>query len=725
MTSSLWSSIVLLGFARVAVTDYSAEEWSLREATQKHYVCRTKVCRHKANQIRKTLSRTVEPCDDFYEYVCSGWKKANRIPSDRFTYGTFKEVDEKLTKDLRAILGKIPRRGGFKQTVTDKLGIAYKSCVANDRPGRRSLEEFRAILAEMGFAEWPLVGEQKRKPFDDYKTVLLTTRMTPLFNFYVARDMKDLSRNIIRLDQISFSLIGRNELIQPKNETYRKSVRAYKALIRTALRLINPKLKAGTVNVLTEEIFAFESELAKRTASKEERRNMLKMYKRKTIRELEKTFAGLPLLELLNKEFSLVNITLNKDEPVAIMAMSYFASTTNFLKRANTRALFNYMGWRAVLTKASHVSQRFRDAKLDFNRAALGQEKEPPLWKTCVKLTSSLMKEVVGRLYVIKRFSARSKQNVEKLVASMKSTFQKRLKSIKWMDKGTKRRAEHKLKKMTPKIGYPKWILDTGFLEHLYRHLDRLEHHEPFVRILEKISENNIKNSLLELRLPFNQTLRWYTGPAFVNAFYSPDKNEMIFPAGILQGVFYQEGLPVSLNLGAIGTVIGHEMTHGFDDRGSQFDGDGRLHRWWSKQTRKRFVNKANCFVRQYGSIFDPAAKMLLNGKNTLGENIADNGAVRLAYKTYEYLLKTSKTHDVRLPGLEKFSGEQLFFIANAMVWCGKSHKEALQQQIQYDAHSPKMYRVNVPLRNFGAFSRAFKCNRTSAMHPRSTCVLW
>ncbi|XP_049514267.1 neprilysin-4-like [Dermacentor silvarum] len=669
MTSSLWSSLVLLGFAQVAVSGYSSEGWTSRETTQEHYVCRTEVCKEKAKLIKKSLSRTVEPCDDFYEYVCSGWKKANRIPSDRFSYGAFKEVDEKLSKDLNEILGKIPHRGGFRQTVTEKLGIAYKACLANDNPDWRSLDELRAILAEMGFAEWPLVRKLKRKPFSDYKTVLLKTGMAPLFSMSVARDMKDLSRNIIKLDQISFSQIGRNELMQPKKEIYRKSVRAYKALIRTALRLINPKLKAGTVNVLAEEIFAFESEIAKRTASKEERRNTSKIYRRTTVRELKKTLAGLPLLELLRKVFACGE------------------------HNAQRRALFNYMGWRAVLSKASHVSKRFRDAKLNFNRAAFGLEKEPPLWKTCVKLMSALMKEVVGRLYVMKRFTARAKQNVEKLVWSMKRTFQKRLKRIKWMDKVTKKRAEYKLKNMTPKIGYPKWMLDTGFLEHLYRHLDQLQRREPFIRILDKISQNNDKNALLDLRRPFNKTLKWYSGPAVVNAFYSPDKNEMIFPSAILQGVFYQEGLPVSLNLGAIGSVIGHEMIHGYDDRGSQFDGNGRLQQWWSKKTKNRFANKTNCFVKQYGSIFDPVAKMPLNGKNTLGENIADNGGVRLAFKTYEYLLKTSRIQDVRLPGLEHLSGKQLLFIGNAMVWCAKSRKEALRQQIQYDSHSPKRYR--------------------------------
>uniref|UniRef100_A0A131YY98 Gluzincin n=1 Tax=Rhipicephalus appendiculatus TaxID=34631 RepID=A0A131YY98_RHIAP len=724
MTRILWSGLIFFTLTQVAISIHSFGECQSQENTQDYDVCRTKVCIEKANEIKKSLSRTVRPCDNFYKYVCSGWEQANEIPSDRVTYGAFKEVEEKLFKDLREILGDIPVCRGCTRTATQKLGIAYSTCVANVNPGRRSLKELKEILAEDGFEEWPLV-RKKNQQFGDYKAVLLKTGMTPLFGMSVQRDMKDLSRNIIVLDQIGFSLIGRNDLIKPKKKKSKRSVQAYKALIRTALSVVNPKLNPATLSVLTEEIFSFESQIAKMTAPKEDRRDTLRIYKRTTVRDLQRTFRGLPLLDLLNKEFSLVNITLTENEPVAIMAERYFASATKFVKTVSTRALFNYMGWRAVLMRASYASTRFREAKMNFNKVSRGLMEEPPLWKTCVKLLGSVMKEVVGRLYVKKKFTARAKEDVEKLVENLKRTFQERLKRIKWMDKVTKQRAEQKLKSMTPKIGYPEWMLDTIFLEHLYRHLDDFWHPEPFVRILEKISMNNYKNSLLDLRQPFNKTLKWSTGPAYVNAFYSPDRNEMLFPSAILQGVFYKQGLPDSMNLGGIGGVIGHEMTHGYDDRGSQFDAEGRLQQWWSKQTRKRFMDKANCFVKQYGDIFDPDAEMQLNGKNTVGENIADNGGIRIAFKTYEYLLKTSQTRDVRLPGLENLSGKHLFFIASAMVWCSKSRKEAIQQQIQYDTHSPKQYRVNVPMQNFDAFSSVFKCNSSSPMYPKKRCVLW
>ncbi|XP_054931289.1 neprilysin-2-like [Dermacentor andersoni] len=200
----------------------------------------------------------------------------------------------------------------------------------------------------------------------------------------------------------------------------------------------------------------------------------------------------------------------------------------------------------------------------------------------------------------------------------------------------------------------------------------------------------------------------------------------MVFPSGILQGVFYQFGLPRSLSFGAIGTVVGHEMTHGFDDTGSQFDADGRLKQWWTDQTRTQFDQKAKCFIEQYGNITDEEANMTLNGINTVGENIADNGGIRMAYQAYERLLKEEyKGVDTRLPGLTHLSGNQLFFIAEAMVWCSRYRKKMRQLQIQYDPHSPAEYRVNIPMQNMEEFATVFKCANDSKMNPEKRCRLW
>ncbi|XP_077523703.1 neprilysin-1-like isoform X2 [Amblyomma americanum] len=678
MSMLLFATTLLVGVSQAALLGNSSGSTLMSGAT----VCNTKVCRERAKVIKKMLSMTVSPCEDFYDFVCKEWKKLNPIPCDRPTHGTFKEVAEIVTNDLREILSNLSHHEGKKQSITEKLGIAYKSCVANENPGRRSFDQLKKILSKDGFNDWPWVRKNQHL-FDNFKDVLLKTGMTPLFSVSVTRDMKDLSSNIINLDQISFPLLGRNELIKPRNSAYRRSVEAYKILMQTAFSIMRPEMKQRKARELAEEVFAFESEVAKRTASKEERRNALRHYKRTTIRTLEGKFIGFPLLDLLNKEFRRVNITLKMSEPVTIFAEPYYVSTTKFLRTVSPRTLFNFMGWSEFVSRAGYASKRFRAAKLNYTKDAYGLMKDPPLWKKCVKLLTSSMREVVGHLYVRKKFSSRAKRNVEKMSYSMKHMFQKRLHSIKWMDEATKERAQNKLRKMRPKIGYPKWMMDINNLEGLYRHLGEVKSRDPFVKVIDDIVENNNRNRLLELRKPFDKTKRWGLGPAAVNAFYGPDINEMIFPAAILQEKFFQHGVPDSLNLGAIGSVIGHEMTHGFDDRGSQYDADGRLRQWWSKRTREHFIKKANCFVEQYGSIFDPEANMTLNGKNTLGENIADNGGLRLAFKTYEHLLETSTTKDLRLPGLEEYSGKHLFFIAYGMSKCAFEELRSLLKSVQ------------------------------------------
>lgn len=270
--------------------------------------------------------------------------------------------------------------------------------------------------------------------------------------------------------------------------------------------------------------------------------------------------------------------------------------------------------------------------------------------------------------------------------------------------------------------------MNSTKLDEFCKYIPRLNLSTPFLSMWRSIRVNNWKTMLEKLRLTYDAEKTWIVGPAVVNAFYNPSGNEMVYPAGILQGVFYQYGLPRSLNIGAIGSVIGHELTHGFDDQGSQYDAEGRLREWWSKATRQKFKSKSQCFVKQYGNIHDQEAGMKLNGKNTLGENIADNGGLRTAFKAYKNILKEEcDGKDTRLKGLEKLSGEKLFFIANAMVWCSLVRPEEKKFIIQYDPHSPSKYRINIPMKNMAEFSKVFKCQAHSRMNPdrNKTCALW
>lgn len=381
-----------------------------------------------------------------------------------------------------------------------------------------------------------------------------------------------------------------------------------------------------------------------------------------------------------------------------------------------------------MLYWATSASKSIRNASFELTKAVTGVKRDLERWEKCVGAAKSGMPEAVGNLYVRRKFSKEAKVEVEDLVKKLKDVFKKTLRNAKWMDRKTKYQAKIKLNKMRTKIAYPEWILNSTYLQLLYKHVPNFNLSSSYLTMWKNVTRNNWLISLATLRHKYDPNADWSGGPAVVNAFYSPDGNEMLFPSGILQGPFYQRGLPRSINYGAIGTIVGHELTHGFDDTGSQYDAYGGLRQWWSNSTRKKFDKKSKCFIDQYGKIFDKQANMTLNGKNTVGENIADNGGLKTAFVAFKNTGTGRRKHkETRLQGLEELSEDKLFFIANGMVWCGLVRPELLKDLIQYDGHSPLQYRVNIPMKNNPHFAKVFNCPPGSPMNPRrnETCSLW
>ncbi|KAH8035765.1 hypothetical protein HPB51_008592 [Rhipicephalus microplus] len=412
-----------------------------------------------------------------------------------------------------------------------------------------------------------------------------------------------LLRNELQINQLTFRLVGRNQLIQPHKNSSKRIIRAYKKLVQCALKIMNANLSHEELDELADTLIHFEGQLANLTTPPEKRRNVLTLYHRTTIDELEKNFTQMPLGYLISKELSEVNITVAGNETIQQFAMDYYRKLDEFLRRANCTTLFNYAGLREVLKWAALASEEFRNASFELTRAVMGVLEEKPRWEECVHTVNSAMPEIVGYLYVLRKFTEEAKREVEDIVKRIAAVFNKTIRESEWMDNDTKAAAESKI---------PRLYRNASFLE-----------------MYHAIQRNNRMRTLMNLRRPF-------------------DKDN-------------------SLNFGAIGGVVGHEMTHGFDDKGSQFDADGALKRWWTNTTRKKFNEKARCLIYQYGNITDKTTNMTLNGKNTVGENIADNGGVRMAFKAYEALLK-KEGEDIRLPGLTHLSGKELFFIAKAMV---------------------------------------------------------
>jgi len=360
-----------------------------------------------------------------------------------------------------------------------------------------------------------------------------------------------------------------------------------------------------------------------------------------------------------------------------------------------------------------------------FTQKLTGQSVKLPRWKICVGQLTGSLPHAVGSLYVSKYFDQKSKASAQEMVREIKNQFEEMVMNVDWMDYDTKERAREKAKSMVEHIGYPSELTDIRKLNSLYDGLELSE---------SEYFENGLKLSLFRTNYAFSKLREsvnktdWerHGNPAVVNAFYSPLENSIQFPAGILQGVFFNSNRPSYLNYGAIGWVIGHEITHGFDDQGRQFDKNGNLVNWWNPNTTRRYMNKAQCMVKQYSNYrVAEAGNLSINGINTLGENIADNGGIKEAYNAYNYWA-VSKGEESLLPGLN-FTQRQLFWISAANVWCSVHRPQALEMSILTGAHSPDRYRIVGTFSNIPQFADDFQCRRGSKMNPRveDQCTVW
>ncbi|PNI31427.1 MMEL1 isoform 4 [Pan troglodytes] len=468
-----------------------------------------------------------------------------------------------------------------------------------------------------------------------------------------------------------------------------------------------------------------ENSTAKATVPQEERHDVIALYHRMGLEELQSQFGlkGFNWTLFIQTVLSSVKIKLLPDEEVVVYGIPYLQNLENIIDTYSARTIQNYLVWRLVLDRIGSLSQRFKDTRVNYRKALFGTMVEEVRWRECVGYVNSNMENAVGSLYVREAFPGDSKSMVRELIDKVRTVFVETLDELGWMDEESKKKAQEKAMSIREQIGHPDYIL-----EETNRRLDEEYSNLNFSEDL--YFENSLQNlkvgaqrSLRKLREKVDPNL-WIIGAAVVNAFYSPNRNQIVFPAGILQPPFFSKEQPQALNFGGIGMVIGHEITHGFDDNGRNFDKNGNMMDWWSNFSTQHFREQSECMIYQYGNYsWDLADEQNVNGFNTLGENIADNGGVRQAYKAYlKWMAEGGK--DQQLPGLD-LTHEQLFFINYAQVWCGSYRPEFAVQSIKTDVHSPLKYRVLGSLQNLAAFADTFHCARGTPMHPKERCRVW
>uniref|UniRef100_A0A8C8YHF5 Membrane metalloendopeptidase like 1 n=1 Tax=Prolemur simus TaxID=1328070 RepID=A0A8C8YHF5_PROSS len=468
-----------------------------------------------------------------------------------------------------------------------------------------------------------------------------------------------------------------------------------------------------------------ENATSQATVPQEERHDVTVLYHRMALKELQRQFGlkGFNWTLFIQTVLSSVKIKLLPNEEVVVYGIPYLQNLEHIIDTYSARTMQNYLAWRLVLDRIGSLSQRFKDARVNYRKALYGTTVEEVRWRECVGYVNSNMESAVGSLYVAEAFPGDSKDMVRELIDKVRAVFVETLDELRWMDEESKQKAQEKAMSIREQIGYPDYILQ--------RKNKRLDEEYSNLNFSEDLYfENSLQNlragaqrSIKKLREKVDQNL-WIIGAAVVNAFYSPNRNQIVFPAGILQPPFFSKEQPQALNFGGIGMVIGHEITHGFDDNGRNFDKDGNMMDWWSNFSTQHFRKQSECMIYQYGNYsWDLADEQNVNGFITLGENIADNGGVRQAYKAYlKWMAEGGK--DQQLPGLD-LTYDQLFFINYAQVWCGSYQPEFAAQSIKTDVHSPLKYRVLGSLQNLAAFAKAFHCARDTPMHPKKQCRVW
>ncbi|MFN7967600.1 MAG: M13 family metallopeptidase [Acidobacteriota bacterium] len=642
-----------------------------------------------------SIDRSVDPCVDFYAYACGSWMKNTTIPGDRSRWGRgFSEIAERNLTTLRAILDESATKGGSNPDLA-KLGTYYGSCMneaAIDAAGAKPLAPLMTIIKTAADKPSLMTAIGKLSPLG----------VQALFSGFVGADYKDPNKNILIMVQGGGGLPDRSYYLEPGYATIREG---YTALIAKLLELAGSSADAAKQD--STKILAFETELAKISQERAELRDPDKTYNKLNRDGLQKLTPSLPW----DKLFAAAGYPDIKE--INVMTPAFFSGLEKLLQSTDANTLQAYLRWQAVRSSANTLSKPFVDASFEFYGKTLsGQREQQARWKRCVNATDGALGDILGKIFVERMFPGESKTIALDMIHRVEASFVAGLPQLSWMDDATREAAKQKASMVANKIGYPdKWIDYSSV---------KLVPGDYFANALTA-AKFEFDRELKKVGQPVDKTEWGMTTPT-VNAYYNPLNNEMAFPAGIMQAPFFDRDYSVAMNFGGMGMVMGHELTHGFDDDGRKFAGDGQLREWWAPAAAERYEARAQC-VRVLYSSYQVQPDLVLNGNLTSGENIADMGGIKIAYRAYrEYAKQKPEIKSVAVEGL---SDEQLFFTAFAQTWCSLQTPQIEQQLVKVDYHSHPRWRVNGPLSQLPEFAEAFQCKPNQPMNPAERCEVW
>ncbi len=633
------------------------------------------------------LDRAVDPCTDFYQFACGGWMAKTEIPGDEASwYRSFDEIEKRNEAALREILD------GVAKDSDSKLGKYYAACMdeaaveaAGITPIAELLKDVKALKDVKQLPE--LIGKLHRRG------------IKPLFHLSAEQDFGDATRVIASLDQGGIGMPDRDDYLNDDERSVKLRA-AYRKHVQAMLELAGWKPKDATAAV--EDVMTLETALAKISKTRVERRDPKSLYNKMSRAELVKANAKMDW----NAYFLPLDVS---PTDVNLTSLAFFAGLDGIFTQTKLPAWKNYLSWHVVRATAEVLPKKFVDEAFNWKKAVTGQAEQKPRWRRCVEDTDDSLGELLGQHFVALHFGGDSKRAATELVGAIRAAFADNLQHLAWMDAGTRAKALGKQQDMAFLIGFPnKWRNYTFDADA-----------KQYAKNALAASMYQVAYDLARIGKPLDRE-QWQMSPPTVNAYYDPQRNHMVFPAGILQPPFFDAKFSPAVNLGGIGMVIGHELTHGFDDEGAQFDAQGNLKNWWSPEVEKQFKDRTTCVAKQYSG-FEVQSKLFVNGELTNGENIADMGGLKMALAALRKVREKQKEVQVA----DGFTPEQQLFMANAQAWCGKMRPEMEQTMVKTNPHSPAKFRVNGPMSNLPEFAEAFQCKAGTAMNPANRCAVW
>jgi predicted metalloendopeptidase len=646
---------------------------------------------------KQHMDSSVRPQDDFFTYLNGEWLKKTEIPSDKSSWGTFVQLRDDLTPQLRGII-EAAQKDTHKKAGTDlqKIGDLYASYMDEQK------------LDALGYK--PLTGELQRiRSLRDKKAIpALMAHMAQIgvagpYSMFITQDARASTRYAVNLSQNGLGLPDRDYYLKKDDAKLADALAKYELHVAKILGMAGEKNAAAAAKA----IVAFETALAQAQWTKVENRDPVKRYNKMDFAQLAALTPGYDWKGALAAAG-----VAGKTDYVVVNQPSYLTGFNQVMGQTDLATLKSYFEWHLLRAYSPFLSKDFSDANFAFYGTTLtGVTQQPPRWKNGVANMEMVLGEAVGRQYVQQYFPAERKARMEVLVKNMLVAYKESIDTLEWMSPETKKEAQAKLAKFTPKIGYPNKWRDYSALT-----IKPGELAANMMRARTFAYNRNIN----KLGKPVDRE-EWGMTPQTVNAYYNSTMNEIVFPASILQPPFFDMRADDAVNYGAIGAVIGHEISHGFDDKGSQSDGDGNLRDWWTKEDRVKFQAKADALAKQYDG-YSPLPGYNVNGALTLGENIGDLSGVAIAYKAYKLSLGGKEA-----PVIDGFTGDQRFFMGFSQIWRSKMRESQQIVQIKTDPHSPGQFRTNGVLVNQPGFYEAFGVKEGDKMYlaPKDRITIW